>query len=67
MSINSDVKQSFEKQFESTFNVYPIVFRSEVEELHKTIYDLKKTVKALQDKYASNDEVVEKVEKNAKK
>ena len=50
LNLSMDVKKHFEKQFESTFSNFPVVFKSEVEDLHKTIYDLKKTVKDLQSK-----------------
>ncbi|MFN5183216.1 MAG: poly(R)-hydroxyalkanoic acid synthase subunit PhaE [Bacteroidota bacterium] len=53
ISISSDVKSLFEHQFQEYFSVYPLVFRSEMEELHKTIYDLKKQVKALEAKLNS--------------
>lgn len=52
-NLGMDVKKHFEKQFENVFNIYPVVFRSEVEELHKTIYDLKKQVKALETRLAT--------------
>ncbi|MGZ3883993.1 MAG: poly(R)-hydroxyalkanoic acid synthase subunit PhaE [Bacteroidia bacterium] len=54
LSLSMDVKKQFEKQFENVFENYPVVFRSEIEELYKTIYDLKKTVKDLQTKLALN-------------
>jgi len=50
LNLSMDVKKHFEKQFEGTFENLPIVFKSEIEELHKTIYDLKKQVKDLQSK-----------------
>lgn len=50
LNLSMDVKKHFEKQFENTFANYPVVFKSEVEELQKTIYDLKKQVKDLQSK-----------------
>ena len=59
ISISADVKRTFEQQFQHYFSVYPVVFRSEIEELHKTIYDLKKQVKALEAKLKAetiNDE-----------
>jgi polyhydroxyalkanoate synthesis regulator phasin len=52
LNLSMDVKKHFEKQFESTFSNLPVVFKSEVEELQKTIYDLKKQVKELQSKIA---------------
>jgi polyhydroxyalkanoate synthesis regulator phasin len=50
LNLSNDVKKHFEKQFESAFAGFPVVFKSEVEELEKTIFDLKKTVKDLQQK-----------------
>lgn len=50
LNLSMDVKKHFEKQFEGTFENLPVVFKSEIEELHKTIYDLKKQVKELQSK-----------------
>ena len=64
LSINSDVKSAFEAQFQHQFEVYPVVFRSEMEELHKTIYELKKQVKSLE---ARLEEVNAKEEKISKK
>ena len=58
LNIGMDVKKHFEKQFESTFGVYPIVFRSEIEELNKTIYDLKKQIKHLETRIAINGAAV---------
>lgn len=52
LNLSMDVKKHFEKQFESTFANFPIVFKSDVEDLQKTIYDLKKQVKELQAKLA---------------
>jgi len=53
LNISMDVKKHFEKQFENVFNVYPVVFRSEVDELYKTIHDLKKQVKTLETRLAA--------------
>jgi len=52
LNLSMDVKKHFEKQFESTFANMPVVFKSEIEELQKTIYDLKKQVKELQSKFS---------------
>ena len=52
LNLSMDVKKHFEKQFESTFANLPVVFKSEVEDLQKTVYDLKKQVKELQTKLA---------------
>ncbi len=54
LNLSMDVKKHFEKQFEQTFENFPIVFKTEVEELHKTVYDLKKQVKDLLTKVAAN-------------
>lgn len=50
MNLAMDVKKHFEKQFESVLVNFPVVLKSDVEELQKTIYDLKKQVKDLQSK-----------------
>lgn len=50
MNLAMDVKKHFEKQFESVMVNFPVVLKSDVEELHKTIYELKKQVKELQSK-----------------
>jgi hypothetical protein len=52
LNLSMEVKKHFEKQFEHTFANMPVVFKSEVEDLHKTIYDLKKQIKELQSKVA---------------
>jgi polyhydroxyalkanoate synthesis regulator phasin len=52
LNLTMDVKKHFEKQFENVFEQYPIMFKSEMEEVYQTIYDLKKTVKDLQTKLA---------------
>lgn len=69
LNLSMDVKKHFEKQFEQTFENYPVVFKSEVEELHKTIYDLKKQVKELQTKLSisSTDADDDKTAKTRKK
>ncbi|MBS1634361.1 MAG: hypothetical protein JST26_00470 [Bacteroidetes bacterium] len=73
LTLGMDVKKQFEKQFENIFGQYPVVFRSEIEELYKTIYDLKKHVKDLQTKLAMQNAASvelfddEKTSKNKKK
>jgi polyhydroxyalkanoate synthesis regulator phasin len=52
LNLSMDVKKHFEKQFENVFEQYPVIFKSEMEEIYKTIHDLKKTVKDLQTKLA---------------
>lgn len=54
LGISMDVKKQFEKQYENIFGVYPVVFKSEVEELHKNIYDLKKQVRELEEKLTAS-------------
>jgi polyhydroxyalkanoate synthase subunit PhaE len=68
LSLSMDVKRHFEKQFEQTFENYPVVFKSEVEELQKTVYDLKKQIKELQTKLSVSAETEDdKTAKNRKK
>ena len=62
-----DVKKQFEKQFENVFGNYPVVFRTEIEELYKTIYDLKKTVKDLQSKLSLNGIAVDSEDEKSSK
>lgn len=52
LNLSMDVKRHFEKQFEASFGDLPVAFKSEVEDMQKTIYDLKKQVKELQNKLA---------------
>lgn len=52
LNLSMDVKKHFEQQFENVFELYPVVFKSEMEEVYKTVHDLKKTVKDLQTKLA---------------
>jgi len=69
LNLSMDVKKRFEKQFEQAFENYPVVFKSEVEELQKTVYDLKKQIKELQTKLSisSVDADDDKNVKNRKK
>lgn len=66
LNLSMDVKKQFEKQFENVFENYPVVFRSEIEELYKTIYDLKKTIKDLHTKLALSGSDLLEEEKTAK-
>jgi hypothetical protein len=50
LNLTNEVKKYFEKQFEATFHNTPLVFKSEMEDMQKMIYDLKKQVKELQSK-----------------
>ncbi len=73
LNLSMDVKKHFEHQFENMFGNYPLVFKSEVDELHKTVYELKKQIKELQVKLAINNASSvelfddEKAQKNKKK
>jgi polyhydroxyalkanoate synthesis regulator phasin len=55
LNLSMDVKKHFEKQFENVFEQYPIAFKSELDEVYKTIYELKKTVKDLQTKLSMHN------------
>jgi hypothetical protein len=48
LNLSMEVKKHFESQFENAFRNYPIVFKSEIDELNKTIYSLRKQLKDLQ-------------------
>jgi hypothetical protein len=52
LNLSMEVKKHFQHQFENVFEQYPVVFKSEMEEIYKTMYDLKKTVKDVQTKLA---------------
>jgi polyhydroxyalkanoate synthesis regulator phasin len=67
LNLSMDVKKQFEKQFEQVFANYPVVFKTEVEELQKSIYDLKKQLKDLQNKMAVNSFSETDEDKNAKR
>lgn len=66
LNLSMDVKKHFEKQFEGTFQNFPVVFKSEVEEMQKTIYDLKKQVKELQTKLSMQPVDASEEDKNGK-
>jgi hypothetical protein len=53
LNVSLDVKKHFEKQFETVFSVYPVVFKSETDELIKTVHELKKQVKSLEVRLAA--------------
>lgn len=48
-----NLKKGFETQFQLTYENVPVVFKKEMDELYKTIYDLKKTVKNLEARIAA--------------
>jgi polyhydroxyalkanoate synthase subunit PhaE len=52
LNLSMDVKKHFQQQFENVFEQYPVVFKSEMDEIYKTMHDLKKTIKELQTKLA---------------
>jgi polyhydroxyalkanoate synthesis regulator phasin len=52
LNLSMDVKKHFQSQFENMFEQYPVVFKSEMEDIYKTMHDLKKTIKDLQTKLA---------------
>jgi polyhydroxyalkanoate synthesis regulator phasin len=66
LNLSMDVKKHFEKQFESAFSNTPFVFKSEVDELQKTIYDLRKQVKDLQTKLSGQPLIESDEDKHAK-
>lgn len=71
LTLTMDVKKHFQKQFENVFEQYPIAFKSEMEEVYKTMHELKKTVKDLQTKlamqHAASVELFEEEKAKAKK
>jgi len=46
------VKKDMENQFEYSFSNLPLVFRSEMDELYRSVQDLRKVVRGLQDQLA---------------
>ncbi len=50
LSISLEVKRNVEMQFENRIEHLPIVVKSEMDEVYKTIHDLKKTIKDLESK-----------------
>jgi polyhydroxyalkanoate synthesis regulator phasin len=67
LNLSMDVKKHFESQFEHMFENYPVVFKSEVEEMQKAVYELKKQVKELQAKLVSQGAELFEDDKNPKK
>ncbi len=68
LNLTMDVKKHFEKQFENMYANFPVVLKSEVEELQHTVYNLKKQIKELQTKLniSAAGELADE-EKNSKK
>jgi polyhydroxyalkanoate synthesis regulator phasin len=52
-TLSMEIKTNLEKQFENKLEHYPVVVKSELEDLYKTIHDLKKTVKTLENRLAT--------------
>lgn len=67
LNLSLEVKKYFESQFENSFRNFPLVFKSELEDLHKTIYDLRKQVKDLQSKFTTGETSEEEKKKSTKK
>jgi len=49
-TLSMEIKKNLEKQFENRFEMFPIVVKSEMNDLYQTIHDLKKTIKNLEAK-----------------
>jgi polyhydroxyalkanoate synthase subunit PhaE len=71
LDLSLGLRKTLEKQFEFNFEKYPFVFKSEMEELYKNMYDLKKMVKNMQAKFGAefdeNDAAEAKAAKSTKK
>ena len=59
-SLSLEIKKNLEAQFENKIEVLPLVVKSEMYELYKTIHDLKKTIKTLENKVSSFEKPVAK-------
>ena len=49
-TLSLEIKTNIEKQFENKMEHFPIVAKSEMNDLYQTIHDLKKTIKTLEQK-----------------
>src|SRR5690606_35931408 len=47
-ALQMNIKKSVDTQMESALSVYPVATRTEMDELYKTIYELKKHVRQLE-------------------
>jgi len=54
-TLSMEIKKNLELQFENRMEHFPIVVKSEINDLYKTIHDLKKTIKTLESKF-NNEE-----------
>lgn len=50
LNLSMEIKSYFEKQMERYLEFYPVVKTSEINEIYKTLHDLKKQVKSLEQK-----------------
>ena len=50
-NLSMEIKKNLESQFENRMEHFPIVVKSEINDLYKTIHDLKKTIKNLESKF----------------
>ena len=49
-TLSLEIKTNIEKQIENKMEQFPIVAKSEMNDLYQTIHDLKKTIKTLEQK-----------------
>jgi hypothetical protein len=54
-TLSLEIKKNLEKQFENRVESLPLVVKSEMDELYKTIHDLKKTIKNLETKVSATE------------
>ncbi|MEW6773627.1 MAG: poly(R)-hydroxyalkanoic acid synthase subunit PhaE [Bacteroidota bacterium] len=64
LNLSMEIKRYFEKQMEKYLEFYPVVKTSEIEEVYKTIHDLKKQIKSLEQKL---ELIIEEEKKASKK
>lgn len=67
LNLSMDIKRYFEKQMEKSLEFYPVAKTSEVEEVYKTIHDLQKQIKSLEQKLELIIEEDKKSHTNTKK
>lgn len=60
IALSLEVKTNLEKQFENRIENLPLVVKSEMNEVYKTIHDLKKTIKTLENKISTFEKTTEK-------
>lgn len=64
LNLSLDIKSYFERQMEKYLEFYPVAKTSELEEVYKTIHDLKKQIKSLEQKL---DIIIEEEKKSMSK